>query len=227
MKPLVSDIQTLVDHVGSVDKTAKKIYALNNKKGIHSKVKAGSDVKYSKLSNHLVESGIGTIRADVERITSGQKWATTRWSADPDKMPPSTHEEILAMARRAAFGLDVSVDTIYNGIPWSWLVDWCGNMGDYISTFRNTIPAKHSKVCVMTHTKTTYSAKVSAPQYPDLTGKGDFNISRETKVRAVMPFVLPELSLPFLDERQTTILGSLAIQKIPRDLLLGIRRSFG
>lgn len=225
VKPLVSDIRKFLDFQSQVKAVEDRIKALNTRQGIHSKVSMGSWNGYSPSTPVLNSEGGITIQGAVDKLTSISIWGTTRWTADLTQPYPTTDADMLALARKVVFGTDIGIDTVYNGIPWSWLLDWASNTGDYLSTFRNTIPAKHSKVCVMRHTKTTESGRKTSSNGSFMTGGKSFTTVRETKTRTVMPFLLPELSMPNLTARQLSILGSLAVQRIPRDTMRYVIRT--
>jgi hypothetical protein len=227
VKPLVSDIKKLFDFAQHVKRAEDRIRRLYSPGGIHSKVRMGGKeavyVSHARSTPVLDSAGGYVMNGVVDTITTRSIWGTTRWSPDPAKPMPQTDEEMMALVRRVAFGADVSVQTLWNAMPWSWLADWAGNMGSYLGTFRNTVPAVHSKVCVMRHTKTTQSISATSLG-PEMTGGKSFTTVREQKQRTVMPFVLPETHLPdVLDARQWSILGSLALQRIPKDTMRFVR----
>lgn len=219
IKPLVRDLQKFFDFQSQVSAVEKRIRALNSRGGIHSKVDIGNWTGYARSTPVFNSEGGIVISGTVDKLTVCSIWGTTRWSADLTHDYPVTNDEILRKARQVVLGTDIGIDTIYNGIPWSWLLDWASNTGSYLSTFRNTIPAKHSKVCVMKHRKTTETGKKTSSNGTFMTGGKSFMTVHETKERSVMPFLLPELSLPNLTARQLSILGSLAVQRIPRDTM--------
>jgi hypothetical protein len=216
IKPLIGDIQNILAFQTAIEKRRKDLEALNSKKGVHARVKAGSGVVNSQTTPVLNTEGGILISGIVGKITKAQVWATTRWTADPAHPLPSTDEGMQALAIKAAYGLDINVDTLYNAMPWTWLADWFGDLGDYVSTFRNTVPAIHSKVCVMRTTKTEEYGQRTGSAGPFMTGGQSFSTHRTTLSRAVMPFVLPEAHMPILDARKWSILGALGLQRIPR-----------
>lgn len=218
IKPLISDIKKALDFQHQFDLKTKQLSNLYNNGGYRSKIRVGSHSSFSRISV-TADSSAGIVPATVDIITAVDQWGTTRWRPDPSRSPPSTDQDMKALARRVVFGLEgPSLQTLWNAMPWTWLIDWFGNAGDYLGTFSNAVPAIHSNPCVMKYTKTTYTGKVDRSSYANLKG-GDFTLTRETKSRVVMPFLLPEVRIPFLDSRQVSILGALGIQRIPRNIL--------
>lgn len=224
--PLLNDLKAMTQFQEEMDNRIKKLYAMNNGKGLHSKVKGPTEVVHTVLGNQILDTSDGTTRCRVDRLTSVTQWGTTRWRPDPNKPLPSSHSEMVQLARKAALGLTPSASTAWNLIPWSWMADWFSNVGQFLNAHRNTVPAVHSPVCVMRHSKTTWSGKRHLPDnYPELKG-GDFTAIREDKVRAVMPFVLPTANLgELISPRQVSILSSLAILRLPQDIQADLRRA--
>ncbi|UJQ85759.1 MAG: putative maturation protein [Koroslivirus allofaecihabitans] len=216
IKPLISDIQKLVRFQTEVAKRVSLLDKLYNKGGLRYKSRPSNHSSYSRTSV-TADSSAGIVPCTVDTITTVSKWGSTRWSPDPSAPRPATQDDLLALATKAAYAREITLDSLWNAMPYSWMVDWFSNMGDYINSHRNTVPAVHSSACVMTHTKTTMTGKCNRASYSNLKG-GDFTLTRETKSRAVMPFLLPEAHIPFLNERQVSILGSLAVTRIPRNL---------
>lgn len=217
IKPLVSDIRKLLDFQSQFAKKTKILEQLYYAGGYRGKTRGGNFSAFDRI-NVTADSSAGTIKADVDRLTVQSVWATTRWRPDPNSLPPSTPEELHQLARSIVYSGKPSLQTLWNAMPWTWLADWFGNAGDYLGTFNNAIPTVHSPPCVMRHTKTTYTGRCNRSSYPNLKG-GDFVLTRETKTRVIMPFLLPEARIPFLDARQVSILGSLGVTRIPRHLL--------
>jgi hypothetical protein len=50
---------------------------------------------------------------------------------------------------RWALGLNASYETIWNAIPWSWLIDYFINMGDFLAAHRGGMPNGISSVTLM------------------------------------------------------------------------------
>nr|UJQ85480.1 MAG: putative maturation protein [Leviviridae sp.] len=146
--------------------------------------------------------------------TTRKKWGACRWIPTVST-PPRTDTELQALALRLTFGLDISFSTLWEAMPWSWLIDWFSNVGDLMSLSRNTVPVRHDGSCVMLQTDVkivdwrhtggpgVFSAEVN--RYPVAQSK-----SRKL-VGSAVP--IPEFNLPFLNGKQLSILGSLAVTR--------------
>jgi hypothetical protein len=215
VKPMIDDVVRMLDFQAIVD---KRVHALNN-------LKSGATVRSATVwqDDGVLQPEIlsytsalynDTNRLAYQLVTERRKWVSTKWTS---LVPlPDTDEDLRRLAVRLAFGLDISFATLWQAMPWSWLIDWFSNVGDIVDSARNTIPVSHTGSCIMTHSR-TYLKKwrwVSRPsgaatylQFP--------NFVNEHKVRIPAPSVaLPEFGLPFLNGRQLSILSAIGAQRV-------------
>lgn len=211
-KPLLSDLRKSLDFASQFNKRAKEIKRILEKGGVTYTVKLGRD--NSIKSDRWVMSSLGadTIRADVMRFTSREVWGSVRWSPDPTRAPPTTDEAIMNLARRAVLGLTIDASTLWNAMPWSWLIDWYSNMGDFFEANRNIVPVQPGNVTIMSQTS-TISNVTPASSYPFLTG-GTMNLEYISKDRDVFSGATLNAGLTMLDARQTSILAALGITRL-------------
>lgn len=146
--------------------------------------------------------------------TTYRKWGTCTW-IPTTPLPPMTDNDLWWRAFQLTTGLDFSLSNVYSAMPWSWLIDWFTNVGDVIDANRNTVPVKHDGSCVMLHVRTRFKTFVQTG------GSGQIGLSvnrgplRDTKLRRVMGNVapIPEYNLSLLNDKQLSLLGSLAVTK--------------
>jgi hypothetical protein len=79
-------------------------------------------------------------------------WARVRYK------PSSETFKYLGVNNRQAFedlliGYRPSLSTVWNALPWSWLLDWCTTAGDFFAATRNELGLVVDDVAIMTHTK--------------------------------------------------------------------------
>ncbi|UJQ85540.1 MAG: putative maturation protein [Alehxovirus frumentivicinum] len=214
-RPLINDLKKLLTFQADVDKKIRELENLYNNGGLQRKVRSpgwvasGEDIIFS---NTPMESVITTdIRCRVTRFTTAERWATVRWYPRyrPDHRYSS--KELARLARRLVFGVNgISAKQVWDAIPWTWLIGWFSNVDEYLQAHSNTIPLIHSRPCVMTHTKSTYSwTRLDSTSW--CTG-GNAVGGVETKVRTTSSGTL-SAAIPFLNGRQISILGALAIQR--------------
>ena len=124
------------------------------------------------------------------------------------------NHDIRADALKVVNGNMIDFETIYNLLPWSWLIDYFTNLGDFISAGRNKVEARHDSVIIMRDTKTSVS--VNGSQTND--GRVKCTPIENRRRTYTRDPATPQLSahLDFLTVSQTSILGSLSVIKGPK-----------
>lgn len=208
--PLFSDLRKMLDFESSVTKRAKEIERLYSNKGLKRRVRLGNWGAAETHNGQAVESGLGTVlSARMSIFTQSERWGTVRWL--PTDRPTSILDlpDYRKLARKAVFGLSFQAEDAWNLIPWSWLVDWFSNAGEYLTAHNNRVPAKPTSINVMTRTSTS---RVWTPTSSNWikwkTSSADF----VTLERYVGGGSL-NATLDFLSPRQMSILGALAVTR--------------
>ncbi len=213
--PLIRDLQKLLEFQALVDKKMRDLERLYNNGGLHRKVKSDEWTQTVTQSNAsiAIESGIDSgLLARSDTTTTAKRWATVRWY--PASQPSTRHsnQELQRLARELAFGTRIGTKTVWDAIPWTWLIDWFTNCGDFVQAHDNRIPLSHSTPCVMTEITTKRSwTRTDSIQC----NGGNGTVERVSKSRTLSNGSLTA-SVPFLDGRQVSILGALAIQRSKR-----------
>lgn len=229
--PMLSDALKLSDFTGHVDRRAKELKRLYSNGGLKRRAVLSTDSKDDSGYVYLDTITGNVIWGWRKQKTVAQTWATVRWL--PTSQPPtgSSDEKYRKMARGLVLGLSSSFsrNSLRNGtaarndfwsdasdawnlMPWSWMVDWFANTGDFLDAHRNTIPATSTKLNVMRQTGTdTYYTGIN---YPSSVQVSPTYWARTTKERIPNPGVFLAANLPFLSGRQVSILGALQIQRL-------------
>lgn len=205
LKPMISDIIKFASFSHMFNKRMKEIRRLNER-GLRRTIHHGSWSESQHYSGNLHSNGATFLGKPMTKTTTAEKWSYVKWTPDRDTldMDPS---EMMWKVLRVVYGLSVDTQFLWNAIPWSWLVDWGTNMGDYLASRRNLIGASPSPVEVMTHTRT----QTSFGSHKDGTATlSAGNVFYETKTRRrSSPSI--QAHLPIMNSRQYSILGSLAV----------------
>lgn len=204
-KPLVSDALKLFQFGDAVDKRIKEMERLKAK-GLRRTIRIGT-YREEQQFNYVLQSVDRFIQVAMTKVTIEDVWGFVEWTPESDF--PKTSTEMRALARRAVLGLIIDPSTAWELIPFSWLADWCGNVGTFLQASRNIIPASHGQVQVMRHTRTECTCGEVVRQDEPLTMSG-VKVSHETKRRSLSSASL-SAQLPFLDGRQMSILGSIGL----------------
>lgn len=216
--PLVNDIRKLLKFHDHVEKRIQELDRLSSKGGLKRVVQSRSNSKTVTAvgTEFFAFSSTGVqIKCRKETTTSLRVWSTVRWKPTfPSSFNRMTSKARRRLAGRLVLGLSsgqIGVQA-WNLIPWTWLIGWCVNVDDFLSSYNNTVPVTHSNICVMRNTKTTenWTRTDTDPYFSGLTGQRTF----ERKARSVFPGPTLTAAIPFLGARQLSILASLAIQRL-------------
>lgn len=205
-RPLISDLKKLVDFTHHYESRAREIKALQEG-GLKRKQQlwSGSATSRSYLT---AQSTTFLVKGWQQRVTTQKVWGFVEWNSN--SLPRMTPAEMLSLARRAVLGLELSPHTAWEAIPWSWLVDWCSNAGDYLMQTRNIIPVTHTvpQIMEMTLTEEKFIPDVF-PSWMDpdkLKFSGSFVTKKRTRASSTL-----NAQLPFLSGRQLSILASIGL----------------
>jgi hypothetical protein len=234
-KPLINDVKDLCRFAQHAATKSDELHRLWSKGGLKRRISLGRyTARNSEGEYTIVDSGSGAwVSCWKEIHTTVNQWGTIRWL--PDVLPPKTESEYAAIAMRSAYGVETIERTasstpwyyqhasrlshLYNQawqlMPWSWLTDWFGNIGDYLAAYDNSIPAHAVGLNVMTHSKTVYTFTRREDLSDPWTSGGGARILVETKARNQnIPSVAA--SFPWISGNQMSILGALGVQRLPR-----------
>nr|QDH90962.1 MAG: hypothetical protein H4Rhizo45396_000003 [Leviviridae sp.] len=208
----MDDVFKLFHFNEQVDRRIQEVERLKTQKGLRKTVTVGSgslasDVLWTQQSNGIFLS----TRARGNTVRT--KRVHCRWTPTGDLSKMYTPAAMRRLIQRCVLGLTVDFSTVWQIVPWTWLIDWATNVGDYLKASRNMIPASLTTCVVMTHTRTEWSA-------PGLSGTKNtkpyslepIQIIRDGKTRTtVSPSVTAQF--PFLSGNQLGILASLAVTR--------------
>lgn len=219
-KPLVNDMLDLLDVPPKIDQRMAYLEKATREGGMRRR----TDLEYERVMGDQDNVSVGShygLNMRCTRVPYAERrvWGTVRYTPSTITKFPRTDKERLSAARRAAYGLTVDAKLAWELMPWSWLIDYFGTMGDFLSATRNVVGLTPSSVCIMKHTVHRDRYETRTDGYQAISG-GTGSKVRETKERNVVPFILPDFRYqPILHPGQLSNLGALAVLKIPKDLL--------
>lgn len=211
--PYYSDFLKLLRFNDQVDRRLKAFDKLRSARGLRKTMEIGA-WESKTVFNHVFQSQGQYSMLPVSGHTIVGKKVHCRWS--PSSVPISQNPlHMRRLAQRALLGVQqniIDAATIWEITPWSWLIDWAYDVGGYLKTFRNTVPAILTKCIVMERTLTNYTAPGwDWGQWYGRT-QSSFSLQRSQKRRSI-PVVAPSAHFPFLTGNQMGIVASLAIAK--------------
>jgi hypothetical protein len=100
-------------------------------------------------------------------------------------------------------------------MPWSWLIDWFTNVGDYVAAHNNRLGLKATDIAIMRHTQqfVDHVEKLSGPSDLELLQTSKATWERKRRSRYVGNPVI-KFQIPFLDLGQLSILAALAVSRL-------------
>jgi len=207
LAPLIRDVQKLVKFADAVHRRMDEINRLKGKTGLRRSIDL--DSLTASTSNNIV---MNSFMIYVERMceTVGQRniRGHARWMPDVD-FSKITQREMVALAKRSLLGVTWDFSTMWEACPWSWLIDWFSNVGDFLKASRNIIPAHCIGLWLMRHTHCdSRTDQWSSDEHR-------LDATHVTKDRKERYYVSTGLTaqFPFLTGSQLGILTSLAIMK--------------
>lgn len=207
--PLFSDLRKMIQFQDTVDKRVNELQRLYSNGGLKRRIRHGNWSAHSETSV-ITESSLGTtVATRLSHDTQVEVWSTVRWR--PTRLPAAIDNvHLRKLARKAIFGMSLQAEDAWNLIPWSWLVDWFSNIGDFLEAHNNRVPSVAGPVNVMRRTRTSaHWTRTNSNWISGGTGHG----TRDTLQRRVIHGGLPEADFQFLSGRQLSILGALAITR--------------
>lgn len=210
IRPLVSDLTSMLNWVSLVEQRKKELEQLG-KNGLRRRRildRASYSEKFVQTLNS--DRGILVQNHPITRSTTAEIAGFVRWF--PTAGFPQTDASLLSAARRAVLGLTIDGATAWELIPFSWLIDWYGSVGTYLSATRNIVPCSHDNPQIMQHSSQEVTMKPVTFSDSYLTCSA-YKLSAETKSRARATPSPITARLPCLTARQLSILASLVIVK--------------
>jgi hypothetical protein len=212
---LIRDVATLLDVQGQVDRKVKTLKRLGDPLATSSSAKVWSGRTSSAVTSQYATTLFQEHRmVHYRNVTDFECWVSTKWK--PAIPLPTSDHELRQRAFRLVYGLDISISTLWEAMPWSWLIDWFSDVGDVLAANRNSIPVTHGGSCIMrqsiSHTEVDH---LELPVVGDTLSLIHPPYMRVDKTRTVMGDAAPrlELNLPFLSGKQLSILSALAVLK--------------
>lgn len=212
--PLVKDLTALTQLTQSVDKRVDELQGLMRNGGLGRTFQLGrTNQTRSAIVN--LQTALMMMDGVKTKSTRSNTWGSVRWT--PLVKLPKTDREQRRLALRLLTGTSINgvaqLENLWKAFPWSWLFDWCGNMGDFIGAHGNAIPLAYQNLCYMQKIVTTVALVPNSGRPEGVTGGGG-TIRRVSLSRTPMTGPALTATLPFLNGRQMSILASLVGQRV-------------
>jgi len=209
MLPLVRDLDKLI---GFHEQVARRIRTIEKLRTTGSYRKTVDIGVYNGFASDLfiMQSADAFIRVPRTCYTVHGIRASCKWIPAVD-LSYLNNESMYALAKAAVLNTEINFSSLWEAMPWSWLIDWCGNVGTYLKAQRNVVPATLAGVTVQRHTKTIWRVDgYSDPSSGNRTMTPAI-VTKEQKLRQTS-FVSLTAQWPFLSANQMGILASLSVR---------------
>lgn len=218
--PLISDTRKLVNFSSSVNNKLKYLLKTSAKGG--ARISRKLDDTKTTLSTSSFNGSTPAFSAipsfEGSRIIEEHRkvWAVANVATFPT---PNEIDHPNLTAARAAFGLNLSAASLWEAIPWSWLIDYLGNVGDFLDANRGFIPSTITKMNLMCTQVVT--DRLSGRSRWGITFNDDHEMVTIRKSRNVSSVPTPSLAFrPWFTPHMAGILASLATSKAFKRLRL-------
>jgi hypothetical protein len=224
--PLVSDIQ---DFARIVSNSSKLIEEYENGSGKRQRREFGSPAVTSAIvdsfptTNTQPNGPFYNTRLDRLTMTSQRTWFS---GAFRYYLAPSGAKRYAQLASKL-YGVNLTPEVLWNLAPWSWALDWFGNMGDVMSNISylgsdasvmewGYMMTEH-KTTVTRHQSLTGVPLTSASGHPDAAGKSFSlqtveTLSYKTRINA-SPYGF-SVTVPILSGKQQAIIAALGLSRL-------------
>lgn len=201
-----------------LERRLKEIDSLMKAGGLRRKVSLD---KYTTFEDPSPKTAISSpaplwlrIQPHVQYTT--EVWATCRWFPAPgawQELESWSPLERFNQALKAVFDLRTpSPETVWNLIPWTWLIDYFIDIGPRLSAMSNSTLANAEYVCIMRETKMKVTGTVLETSSFS-TVSGDYGGEYHLKKRKVLtPRVNLPSSLNFFTENQAKVILALLLK---------------
>lgn len=144
LAPLISDVRKLMDLASLIEKRQNYLRQLASGARIRRKLGKGTGTEEYTVD---VLPSITGITLGLHTKRPWNAWYTAQISAD---FTIPQLENLHGEAVKATLGLQgVSMSTVWNMLPWTWLIDYFFSFGSFLEACRGQIPFKFKNVCVM------------------------------------------------------------------------------
>lgn len=206
--PLLGDLGKLYNFAESLNRVTSRLQNAANgskvRRSLGTKEAYGAPGIYS----HALGQA-GTYQLGYISKTTAKGWCTARVNLT-EPLPGVGEYDPGLDATRIALGLNASAATIWNAIPWSWLVDYFTNIGDLMDARRGYTRWKFKDLYCMvtTSVETRITGELNKVGSMSYSGGSKSYIRKERSYMGSNPNVGLSLS-PMLSNYQMGILGAL------------------
>jgi hypothetical protein len=150
----INDVKTLATIVESVNSRVRELNSLAQHGGLRRRVDldAYGVSQTSSFNNYrVIQSTYGvTLYGEYTYHTQYKIWGSVRWYPRDYTELPTEPADVWLAAVRQVFDLEmIDSETAYNLIPWSWLLDYFSNLGEFLAANEGGSQVVPRDMCIM------------------------------------------------------------------------------
>jgi len=223
--PMIGDVTKMLKFSDGVNRRMRYLRKLRDGKKVLSRNVTlrgnGSMTLTSAMENISTRTGY-SFRGPVSTTFRFKDWACVRWKSNGGAtVIPEDESALRFLAARLNYGITSQslLETAWELTPWSWLIDYFGNLGDYLKATNNSLGLIPGAMCLMRKTEAFQLLRVTnAPATITISGDGKRKFEQKSRTVIPTPVAVPLMSLPVLTTGQWSILGSLGVVRGTRAL---------
>jgi hypothetical protein len=212
--PLVSDIERLLNILRRSEENARILLeSVNKPLKRHYRVWLSQPADQSLSYSYNLEGSLCPSKYHRETICK-DSWYTATMDYEYG-LDPATMQALARLVLLDTLGLNFNPRVIWDGMPWSFAVDWIFKVGDFVDQFkaRNVEPIVHIKGFVHSFKRTTETYLFSELGWnrESITGKTLLGIERESVYyrKPHVPNFYSALQLSGLSSREIVLASAL------------------
>lgn len=161
--PLISDLRKLINLGQEIDKRAEQLKRWKRQNRAEGSL--GSSTAFSTDSKR-VSNGRAVFNCSVDYFHKTRAWYTAKFT---EFNTSALRDNGSLSSFATALGSRQPLSTVWNSLPWTWLIDYFVNVGSFIAAYNNTAYYDLDFLCIMQRTECKSDAKISIEHtYPSL-----------------------------------------------------------
>jgi hypothetical protein len=149
-----NDVRKLATIVEAVNSRVKELNSLTMRGGLRRRADLdayGAGYTSSYNNYRIIQSTYGvTLYGEYTYSTRWKIWGSCRWYPQNYREIPTDPADVWLAAVRQVFDLEkVDSETAYNLIPWSWLLDYFSNLGEFLAAQEGRNLVVPRDICIM------------------------------------------------------------------------------
>lgn len=229
--PLASDMKKMLHAYDNLAKRLKNVERLATSHSVKRRSRVAED---SSFGTNYSDNHPHYLRSVHEWRYVTRRWAVVEWIPHKaknilsDVLPLTRNLTPLNRAKQALYGGVVDGSTLWEAMPWSWLLDWGSNASEYLKAKRNIVGAEVGyNSCLMSSTSYQRQSQFVLGDVPVGVNATFRNLEsgigyevEKTKSRRVgmKPTIVAADALDLIGKSafKQSILGALAVQRLRR-----------